>query len=188
MEERFVSDFDAVLPIGGEFGEESVHCSGEFPAFVELARVEARELEDEDTNLGLDGFAGAEESLFEQLCIQEVFVIFAGQVTEAREFGKFLDGDVIGDFEGEPKVFGDLVREAGEVFFVGEAVVSGIDADRFEDFGVFLEAMAFEPSFSDLTAVEVAIFGVQLANPAGVFPRGSAEIDLLFGEFSQNGS
>ena len=65
------------------------------------------------------------------------------------------------------------------VLLARESVVGGIDADGFEDLGVFAQALALKPGLGELAPVFVAAAVVKHPAPAGVFPRGRADVNAL---------
>jgi hypothetical protein len=113
----------------------------------------------------------------EQGGVEEVRVDRALAGAEAVEVREALEGDVVGDLEGEAEAFGDIGHQAGEVFLGGKAVIGGVDADGAEDGGVLGKAGLLEPGFAELAAVGVAVVGIQETAPARVFPGGGPEVD-----------
>ncbi|MFM1945093.1 MAG: hypothetical protein RI897_4075 [Verrucomicrobiota bacterium] len=177
-----VTDFDTVGPVGRELGEEGIEIGEEIASLGVVSGPEAGEFEDDEADLAADLGAGFEEARGEEVGVEEVGVGLAGARAEAFEVGEFADCDGVGDFESELEVWGDLFGEVGEVLGSGEVVISGVDTDCGEGFGIFREAVFFEAGFGVVTAVDIAVAGVDLVEPALVFPAGGAEVDALLGE------
>ena len=177
-EEVGVADFDGVLPVGRELREESVEWGEEIAEAGEMGRVEGGEFEDEDAGFPAMRREGSEEGVDEKRGVEEVFVLRSGAATKAVEAGKFFHRDFVGDFVAQAEVVGDLRTEAGQIFFRGEPVVAGIDADGRKGAGVFLEALGLEAAGGEFAAREIALLVVDLPEPTLVFPRGGAEVEV----------
>lgn len=185
VEERAVPDLDPVIPAGGELTEETVEVGDEIASASVVAGMEVGELEHEQADLvAMDG-AGGEESVPEEVGVEEVGVDLALTRAEPREFREVPQGDVVGDLEGKPESIGDLGGEAGEVFGRGEGVIGGIDADGAEGLGVFGEAIAFESGVAEFAAIQVTGFVVERADPPGIFPGGGADVDAASGQLME---
>ena len=179
-EEVGVADFDGVLPIGWELREEGVERCEEIAQAGEMGGMKGGELEDEDAGFLAMRGEGAEEGVEEERGVEEVGVVRSGAVAETFEAREFFHRDFVGDFEAQAEVIRDLRAEVGQVFLRREAVVAGVNADRGENFGVFLEALGLEAFVREFAAREVALLVVDLSEPALVFPRGGAEEEVAF--------
>ena len=82
-EPRPVANFDSVGPALRDFAEKRVEVPDKVTPVLVAGRPEARELEDDDSDVWQDGFARLVERAIEQVGIQEVFIRFARTDAEA---------------------------------------------------------------------------------------------------------
>jgi hypothetical protein len=106
--------------------------------------------------------------------------------TVPGQVGELLDGDFIRHLEAEEKILRHLRQHAFEVAPVGKPVIGAIDADGFEDLGVFAQAVLLEPGFRHLAPVFVAAWIVKHSTPAGVFPRRRADEGAALRQFGSS--
>ena len=179
-EQLGVAHLNAVLPIGRELPEEGIERGNEVAQALEVRRIKDGEFEDEHAGFPVMRRERAEEGVDEKFGLEEVFVLRPGAVAEAVELGKFFHRDFVGHFVAQPEVVGNLRAKAREEFIRGKAVVAGIDADGWKGVGVFLEALGLEAAGGNFAAREVALRVVDLPEPALVFPRRGAEVQVVF--------
>lgn len=182
LQEFLVADFDGVAPAGGELAKEVVEVGGEGFDGVVVAFGEGAELEDHDGDLGAVEFEGLKEERGEEVGVEVGVVVAAGAGAVAGVFGPFADGDLFGDFEGEGEGWGGGGEEALPVGGRGELVKGEIAADDGESLGIFAEAFGVEFLLGEAAAGFVALGGVDLAEPAFVFPAAGAEVNAFRGE------
>ena len=80
------------------------------------------------------------------------------------------------------KINGHFLNQPVQIFGRRKLVVSSINADRFERLRILNEAIPFEPGLRKFPPVTVALFVVNLAHPAFVFPRACSDEDVAGGE------
>ena len=80
----------------------------------------------------------------EQVGIQEILVWLPGAQAKPWQVREPLDRDLVRDLDAELKILRHVRNHASQIPVVGEFVIGGIDADRFEDFGVFGQAIPVE--------------------------------------------
>jgi len=89
------------------------------------------------------------------------------------------NGDGVGHLQPKPEVIRRLVDHAFQILLAREIVVSGIDADSFENLGIFRQALPVEARHGELSPVFVAGAVVEHPEPARIFPRGRADVNAL---------
>ena len=111
-----------------------------------------------------------------------MFIRFARAPPKTRQVRKFLQRNLVRDLEPELEVGRRLCREALEVFDAGKGVIGSVHADGLENFRIFGEAVFLEARFGEFPAPFVSGAVVELAAPAGIFPRGRADEDAALRE------
>src|SRR5581483_711860 len=175
LKEMAVADFNPVVPTPGKFGKEGVKDFDKIAAARKVLGIEAREFEDQCTDVFSEGFARRQKTGDKEIGVEEIRVRLAGPRAGARHVGKALDGDLVRDFEGELKIGRNLRHKALEVAFVRELVIGGVHADGLEDFSVVGQALSFEARGGEFPAPDVTIVLVENAAPALVFPGRGAD-------------
>lgn len=120
---------------------------------------------------------------FEQVSVQEVLVRFAGAQPEPREIRELLDRDLVRHLEREEEILRHLRDQAVEIAMIGKLVVSGINADGFEDFRIFAQAVPLEARLGKLAPTLVVCWRIELPEPAFVFPTRRADEHATGGKF-----
>ena len=116
---------------------------------------------------------------------RKALVLLAGLGSVARVRRKHLAGDLFGHFEGEAEGRGHAGEQAPPEFRAGELVESEIAAHRGKCFGVFPQALGFEQPPREAAARQIPFARIDLAQPALILPRASADIDILCGQLTQ---
>lgn len=144
LQEILVPDLDGVTERSGDLLKESIQHSNEISAVLKIAGIKVGELEDEDAHFFLESVKRRQESLFEEIGIQEVLVRFSSQSTKPRKVRVGLDGDGVRDLETEFERVGDLLAQSLDVLRGRELVVTGIHTRRWKDLSVFSKAFTLK--------------------------------------------
>src|SRR5581483_7832011 len=179
-----VSQFHTVRPAGGQLSQKIIQVRDEIAAMLIIVGPETRELKDQQANLRLNGRTRSQEAGGKQICVQKIFVRFAGQIPEAIQLGKFFQRHGVSHFEGKPEVVRNLLRHSLEVLLGREGIIGGVHTHGFEDSGILFKATAIEARLGEAPPVLVPPAVVQRAKPAGIFPRRGANKYALAGELT----
>jgi hypothetical protein len=177
-----IPHLDSIRPTLWQCPEELIESRDKIPSMLKVGRPEPGELKHEEANLGSDGFARAQKTRPEELGIQEMFVWFAGELTESFQVREIFDCNGVGHFETKTKVVGDLLSHAQQVFLSRKGVISGIDANGFKDFGIFGDAIAVKTRLRELAPILISGTVIKCSEPPGVFPGRGADKHALSGE------
>lgn len=96
---------------------------------LEVAFVEMRELENQRTNFPPERLARIEECGAKQIRVQKARIFHPGACAMPRMTRKMLDGDLIGELEGEAEPIRHLPAEFFEIPLIGKSVIAGVNAN-----------------------------------------------------------
>jgi hypothetical protein len=117
--------------------------------------------------------------------IEERRIIVAGARPIAGMTGKLLNRDVLGNFERELQLGGRGGKQLAPVIRGRELVKREIAANDRKCFGVFGQAFVVEALLRETAAREIALLGINLPEPAFVFPGAGADENILGSEGSE---
>lgn len=177
-----VPHLNRIRPASMQSAKETIEGGDEIAAVLVVARPKARELEHEHADFATDVLARFEKRCREQVSVEKILVRLACLRAETVQPGKLLDRDSVGDLQAKLEVRRHSIRQSLQILPARKIVIGGIHTNGPEHFGIFTEAAAVEPGFGHLAAIPVALSGVELAEPALVFPTGGTDKDALSGK------